>query len=230
MRKQHYLPSGTNERGVWLSNFSTKLPDHATTLGVDAATVTSVQNDAQFYLFIVTSHSAYKEKGKEWTAYKNLMSEGGPGDGAVPAAPGLGTVPTLVLPGIFDRVRALVRQIKSAGGYTEAIGQDLGVIGSDLVVDFANMKPTLTYHLDAGHPVIEWKKGLADGLKIFVNRDGSGFQYLDMDKRPNYKDTHTLPDVGTSTIWMYKAIYVTGDFEETGQFSDELAVTVAGTV
>ncbi len=112
----------------------------------------------------------------------------------------------------------LVARIKNHPGYTEAIGQDLAIIGAEQTVDPGAMKPALKLTLAAGHPNVGWKKQGMDGLEIHVDR-GAGFGFLAIDTVPDYLDTAALPAAGASAVWKYKAIYRLGD-EEVGQWSD----------
>lgn len=97
--------------------------------------------------------------------------------------------------------------IKKHPNYTDAIGQDLGIIGAEQVIDYNSLKPILILTLQAGHPNVGWLKQGMDGLEILVDRgDGKGFVFLAFDTIPDYLDTAPLPAPGTSAVWKYKAI------------------------
>lgn len=147
--------------------------------------------------------------------------------GPLPAAPTLGTAPALVAPGIFPRVSSLCARIKKHPGYTDAIGQDLDIIGAEQSFDPNTLKPAIKLELRAGRPWVLWTKGHATALEIWVDRGTGTFAQLAMDTEPDYADTAALPAPGQSALWKYKAIYRIGD-EQVGQWSDVVSQTVQG--
>jgi len=74
--------------------------------------------------------NAFDQFDMNWTAYKNLARDGGAPLGAVPAVPALPAAPPAVDAGIFVWVAQLVARIKKHPGCTDAIAQDLGIIGA----------------------------------------------------------------------------------------------------
>ncbi len=132
MANQPYFPSSEAERIVWLSNFRTKLPLHATTLGIATTEVTATIADIDFYVWLLqTWNPAVQNDALEATAYKVLI---GTGSGTVlvplPTAAVFTQPPAVRLPGVLPRLFMLVQRIKLSTGYNEAIGQDLDIIGS----------------------------------------------------------------------------------------------------
>jgi hypothetical protein len=91
--------------------------------------------------------------------------------------------------------------------------------------DFGAAKPILNIVMQAHHPNIKWTKQDFQGIKIFVDRTGSGYEFLATDTFPNYLETAPMPAVGESAVWKYRAIYIMSD-EEVGEFSDEMSVSV----
>jgi hypothetical protein len=232
--KNYYLSSGDPEKVLWLQNFAGKVPTVATKYGITGAEVTDVANGATVFAFWHNYRNQYEEYTQKLTAYRNELRDGVKAGGSasvLPTAPTVGTLPTVtVLPGIFPRVRALVRRIKGNIAYTEADGKDLGIIGEEQTTDFVAIKPAISTRFAAGgHPEIVWKKQGMDGIEIYVSRDGSPYTLLAYDMRPNHIDAAPLPTLGTSSIWKYRAIYRFHD-AQVGQWSDEVSVTVAGAV
>ncbi|MDB6025987.1 MAG: hypothetical protein JWM68_2210 [Verrucomicrobiales bacterium] len=89
------------------------------------------------------------------------------------------------------------------------------------------MKPILTVEMQAGRPVVLWKKQGMDGVEIWVDRsDGKGFVFLATDTQPDYIDTAPLP-AARSALWKYKAIYLQAG-ERVGQWSDVVSIALAG--
>ena len=210
MAKTYYLPSDDAGRLSWLNNFSAKLPSYSTALGLAAGDVSSVTADAAFFSYALNAQQQIAAYAQQWTTYKNAARDGGaPSLTTAPAAPALGVAPAVVAP-----------------GYTDSIGQALGVIGPDQTVDVTTLKPALTAALDAGQVDIGWTKQGMDGIEIQVDR-GAGFVFLAIDTIPNYTDTQPMPAAGQSALWKYKAIYIQAD-QRVGQWSDVVSIPVAG--
>ncbi len=148
--------------------------------------------------------------------------------GVLPTTPALPAAPPAVPPNIFGRNSALAARIKKHPAYTEAMGQDLGIIGAEQTIDYTSLKPVLQITLQAGHPVLGWRKQGMDSLELWVDRgDGKGSVFLAIDTVPDYTDTAALPAAGASAVWKYKGIYRESD-EQVGQWSVVISTTVAG--
>ena len=123
MAKSYYLPSDDAGRQAWLNNFAAKLPSYSAALGLAAGDVTSVANDAAFFAYCLNAQAQVAAYAQQWTTYKNLARDGNVASlGFAPVTPNPGVAPTTVAPGIISRVKAIVARIKTAPGYTDAIG------------------------------------------------------------------------------------------------------------
>jgi len=157
MAKSYFIPADEPGKRAWLTNFAAKLSTYAATVGVTSAEVTQTTNDSAFFAFVCDAHNQHTKTTRDWTAYKNAL-RGGTNLGAMPTTPALGTPPTAVPAGIFSRVSAIAARIKKHPAYTEAIGQDLGIIGAEQSVDPTTVKPILELTLQAGRPNVGWTK------------------------------------------------------------------------
>lgn len=190
MPKQFYLPVTDEGKMTWLNNLAVKLPNHAATFGISTETVTSVQNDANMFSYMINLVNSFKAGLGERVGYKDIIKNGPEGTaiGSVPVFNNTAP-PTVVPAGIFIRLRRLIRNIKSNNNYNESIGSDLGVIGAETDEITLEMKPVLKIKMVAGKPEIIWKKGNADSIDLYVDRgDGKSFVYLANDSNPNYTD------------------------------------------
>lgn len=227
MSKTYYLPSDDAGRLVWLNNFATKLSAYASTLGLTPVDLASVTNDTAFLTYCLNAQIQVAAYAQQWTTYKNAARDGTAASlGLAPVAPNFGAAPAAVAPGIIARLKALVARIKTAPGYTPAIGQALQIVGADHTVDVNTLKPALTAALDAGKVIVGWTKQGMDGIELQVDR-GSGFVFLAVDTVVPYTDTQLLPAAGQSALWKYKAIYIQAD-QRVGQWSDVVSLPVAG--
>ena len=209
-----YIPTGDADKGIWFGNFSSKLPTYASLVGITAAEVTATQKDAAMYQYILNMLEAYKQTVNNITSYKNLLKRaiGQQHLGALPVAPTLTTAPAVVAEGVFDRVSKIVKRIKASTNYTQAMGQDLGIIAPVQTFDPNTLQPELKVNLDAGRPHIKCSKGYADAIDLYVDRkDSLGFVLIGRLLKLDYIDVISLPTNTLLAEWDYKAMYVIGN-------------------
>jgi len=229
MAKLYFMPSTDEGKNGLMLNVATRLPGFQPTLtAITLADVTNQAADSLYFNYILTCVVATTTYGREWTAYKNAARNGtGPTLGPLPVAPVIAPAPPAVAPGIIQRFLALVARIKTSPGYTDAIGQALGIIGAEHTQDPTTAKPVLVLTIAAGLVIVGWDKGDMTGLELHVDRgDGKGFVFLALDTVPDYTDTFELP-AGQAGLWKYMAIYRQGD-DRVGQWSDTVSIAVAG--
>jgi len=211
-------------------NFANKIGTHATTLSVTPTEVKTVKEDAEFFGYVMEGMTAYRTTAQNFTAYKDLLRNGGIGTlGALPVAPTLPIpVPTLTEANVQLRFITLIKKCMLSPNFTDAIGKDLGILAAETVFNAQEGKPTFRAEFSSGgHPNLIWKKGKFQGVEIQKSLDGVNFTKLDKDFSPDFIDKSPLPEAGKSTIWYYRMIYILND-EIVGTFSDVVAVTVNG--
>ena len=242
MSSTPYVPASDNAKIIWLNNFSGKISGYAALFSISSEEVTSVQNDAAAFSYWVGQVEVFTTEKEERVSYKNLLRDGPIGSAGgtpptvgggspplpVPAAmaavsPPPGGIPVTVPPGIFPRIAKLVQRIKASLNYTQAIGNDLGIIGSEQIIDPATLKPTLKLIFEGGVVEVQWKKGASDSVRIESDKDGTGFRFLAVDTVPHYTDTTPITAPAT---WKYRAMYIINDLL-VGQWSDVASIAVA---
>lgn len=209
-----FIPSSDADKVVWLNNFTTKMGLYASSLGVTTAELTSLQKDNAFFQYIISVMEVYRQNVLNMAGYKNMLKKavGQQHIGAMPVLPTLPAAPPAVPEGIFDRVSKLVTRIKASLNYTDNIGSDLGVISPVETIDVATMQPDIKINLEVGKPHLKWKKGYADALDLYVDRnDGAGFVLIGRLTRNEYLDVVSLPSSKVFDEWQYKGIYVIAD-------------------
>ena len=231
MARDFYLPKRENDRAIWFANFVEKLKLYAVELGISPALIAQLEDERDVFVAALVVVENIRNSAEAFTSFKNRLNESNDPLGAQPVLPTVPPVPPTVQGNIFGRVRLLVQTIKGNPNYTESIGDDLRIIGEESPDDPNIWKPSLGVQFTSGGvPTILWKKGNSQGIKLWADRgDGTGFQFLAIDTKPNYQDNHDLPPAGQTAIWKYKAIYLLDD-TQAGQFSDVLEVTVTGGV
>ena len=112
-----------------------------------------------FYL-LDTVQSAAQSFAHAITAHVKLM-EDGPGGSLVDipafALPTDPPAPDNVLPGALKRLFAFITNLKTRDGYDDPIGQDLGIIGAQVVPD-PNAVPPASADARSGEVVLTFKK------------------------------------------------------------------------
>jgi hypothetical protein len=226
MTTTSFMPNTDSGKADLLDHLAATLPHYLELLNISAEDLAALKADADSFRYALQTLGDMQAYAQHWTAYKNLLRDGGTGITSWPVSPTLTMpIPPAVSSGIIPRLSALSAHIKTHKNYTTAIGQDLWLIGASQVIDPNTWKPILSIQSQAGHPIIAWTKGKAAALEIWVDRsDGSNFVFLTINTEPNTIDTTPLPS--TSATWKYKAIYRLHD-EQVGQWSDVISVTVS---
>jgi hypothetical protein len=126
--------------------------------------------------------------------------------------------PTVMAPaGFFGWIAALVASIKTNDAYTNEMGIDLKIIGSDIVIDWATAQPTkVKVSANAGAVHGSFLKGEATGGKIECKRgvettfstvtEVTGSKFTD--SRPNL--VPGVPETRQYRIWYLKNNVVKG--------------------
>ncbi len=203
MARQDFSPGGDGEFIPWVEAFSNQLAFHAPSVGVLPAEVATVQGMIAVTVGEIGAATMARNAAQSATAAKNASRQT--------------TEATL---------RALVRRIKAHPAYTEAVGQDLDVIGPEDTTDLATARPTLTAtSVLAGAVTIGFTKSIADGVRISSKRGAeSGFTFLATDTTSPYVDNRANQSAGPETR-EYQAQYFDQD-QPVGLLSDPLVVTV----
>jgi len=222
------VPNSETDLIPWLTNFSPKLANYATTLGLLPAEVTATQADISYIVYLLNVRIPNERQTLAATVeFKNFMKDG---DAAAPLPATLpGTVappayPAAIQPGAMVRLRKLVQNIKTRPGYTETIGQDLGIIAVD--ESTAPTVPTLSLvNASAGNVTLNWNKAGWTGVKI-QSRTGTGsWMDLGVDLYSPFVDTRPLTTPGQPEKREYRASYLDGDTVLSGT-SQVIEVTV----
>jgi hypothetical protein len=222
------MPLDDAGRVIWAGNFKTKLPLYASAVGITATEVTNTNNDYAMYKYVMDLLEVYKQITHNIVAYKDLLKHvnGQQHLGAIPTLPVLAAPPVAVSEGMFDRIRGIVKRIKGHPAYTNAMGEDLGIIAPNQTTNQESMQPLLAISLDAGRPNIKCLKGDADAIDLYVDRkDGSGFVLIGRLLKLDYIDIAPLPAAALVQEWDYKAIYVIGN-NQVGLMSTVASVVV----
>ncbi len=197
--KKGFIPRADGDKKTWATNLKTNIGGVSATVGLVAADVTSITGSCSDIVTQVDTAMQAQQAAKAATATK-----------------------TTKVAADEANIRTYVKRIKASAGYTETIGQALGIIGEDHVVNEAESKPELILHKDPHGWRIDFNlQGHFDGVNIYKKTAAAGaFSFIARDTSSPYID-NALVDNGTQ----YYAYYVMGD-NEVGLRSDVAVVSV----
>jgi hypothetical protein len=119
--------------------------------------------------------------------------------------------------------RAEIARGKTSAGWTAAIGEDLGWLGSSNPIDPSSYKPEISISIEGGRITIKFKKAGVDGVNIYHRMRGSSeWKFIAFDSRSPYVD-----DAETAGTHEYQAYGVVADVQ-IGQPSDIVSVAYGG--
>lgn len=231
MQRKPYFPRTVAARPEWFGNYAAQLPIANVTLALPAADVTAQVNEARFCEY---SCGIYLTKAREFgPAITASVEELLDGSGVAPYVLPLFTVPALpagvtaVAAGALRRIAAFVQTIKNSPNYTEAIGLQLGIVGSEDAGE--NPLPTFTLKVERGDGCecvkVIFKKYGRQGVVIWCKRGGGAWEMLAIDLVSPYMDERALLVPGQPEVREYRLQYY-DDAAPTGEFTPVQSVTV----
>ena len=143
-----------------------------TVLGLNAAEITSVQDDYHVLHFAIFCSEELRTGVSEFISYKKTILAGKNGEPTPPLPViTMSTAPTpLVNTGILDRLRKLVQRIKASPLYTESIGMDLGIIAAQPTPPAVVKPAPKVTALPENQVEITFTRGIYDGVALESKR------------------------------------------------------------
>ncbi len=203
--KKDFLPRKETAIIQWANLYKNKLPGVATQLGLTIGEVTDQQNLCQEIIDSFNAHYAAKttakskKKAKTATMKKNL-----------------------------NILRRRIANIKTRDTYSEGTGKGLGVVGVDVIVKAAEIKPELWLKVSGGFVIVDFTKKGLEGVNVFSKLPADAeFEKLALDMHPPYVDTRPLRQPGVPEEREYMVIGVMKD-KPVGQPSNIATILYAG--
>ena len=233
MKRQNYYPSRIGDQANWHDNFATKIGNHATNLTLDPAEVTARVADAKWCHYVLgTWLTAVRAFSPSTTDAVDLVLTGVPDAENNPAALPTFTAPALggvvpQPPGALLRIFNFIAQIKRKASFTDVIGSDLRVIGSEFT---EKNLPKLTARVIQGttHQVVRlnFAKYTHQGV-YFESRRGVGgtWEFLTIDTEDPYVDERPLLTASQPEVREYRARFWDKGTPN-GEWTDVATVTV----
>jgi len=195
-------------------NFAVKLAVHEpalTTIG--AADVTQANTNSTNLANAVNTVNNIREDAQEYTNVKDIVLYSPLGT-PLPVPPTATAYPAFApgsIMGLIAWYRQIANRIKADPGYTPAIGQDLGIVGTTSVP--GTTPPVLTGTALPGYNVqVDWPRQGHDGLKVRSQR-GAEATWTDLgtDMNPPFVDNRAPVTNGPPEARRYQAAYVDND-------------------
>jgi hypothetical protein len=230
MKRQRYYPTRIGDQVVWLQNFKTKLPLHATDLGLAPATVTARLLDLDNALYGLDTYRG--ALGPASTSCYQCIDDALYGSDVPGNTMWMGfTVPpgapAPVPNGCLDRVFDFIADdIKAAPAYSAMVGEDLGIEGAAEPAPSPTVAPEFDLRTTGGGKLeVVWTKEPFDGVKLEFDL-GAGGMKADIDLRPNYT-LQWLPAPGQAAVVKVRLRYIYKG-EDFGNWSDWRSFTLGG--
>lgn len=167
--QKKWLPRTLEALAPWYGNFALKFDLFAVDLGFAAADIASVNNDNLVVQWLLDAQTAFDANIDGFRDFRDETLYGEEND-PKPNEPvtTLPSPPAVMTAAIIERLVNLVGRIKLAKNYTEDIGSQLGIIGSESEsIAPENWKPTLKVRVLAGGDAsVEFVRGESNGILL----------------------------------------------------------------
>ena len=186
-----FFPKEDPELLLWAKNYKERLAINESALGLTPAEVTVHDALCDEIIDGISAVKAQKGVLKSTVEAKNLVVET---QGA--------------------ELRYLIGRIKKMAGYTEAIGKDLGVVGSTVPFDPTEFKPIISTSLDGGYVRIKFAKKGTQGINLYgKNKAGGDWKLVGRANKSPYDIQIVLENPNQPEHWQYRAYGVINDLE-----------------
>ncbi len=203
MKRTYYFPDSIPEQLKWLYNFKAKIAIEGPGLGFSPAQITALQ---AYCDLIIASILAADQGMKD---AQQLVSDRD------------NTIKTNM-----DKLRPEIQTIKDKTTYDEGIGKTLGIIGSEIKVDYDKVKTVIKLKKTQEGVDVKFTKEHCEGGRIYCQRGKeTEFTFVAQVTHPHYIDTRPNADEMPSEVRKYKIILVHKD-KEVGLDSDIAEITI----
>ena len=230
MARKYWLSSNKADLLLVVQNFDSKIDSYAVALALTPAQVTEAHDICAAIIGAINSAEQCKSTMVAMTQWRDDVLHGEPFGTPAPAAPVFPVVGAVTYDrGVITQLVNLRDQIVNSAGYTTAIGEDLGLVGPEILKPApGSITPELKAETSTGYWVnVKGSMQGMDALRVEYSRDGgesfqtvavltttpAGFQIT--------PETPNQPEKG-----VIRAIYLKRN-EEIGNFSANYPVTVS---
>jgi hypothetical protein len=205
MATHDYMPTRKDLLSAWSINYDTKILLYAAMLGITPAELVAMTDRNKDLREAIANGNASQQTAKQANAAAD----------------------TLII-GYKTDMRLIIKGFKANPNFTPAMGEDLGIIGTDTPFDPNTYKAGLSAVTYPGHVTLKFPKNGVDGVIIYSRAKGDAtFTKLSFDSSSPYVDNRPLKVPGVPETREYMAIGVIDDVE-VGQASDIVEVAFGG--
>ena len=215
-KTKSYLPVTDALRLTWFENFYLKLLlSYVLTFGLTPAQTDALLADLKALRYTNLLCESIAKAALACNGYRKSMTRGT--DKVI--TPGFPTIqvpllpPTAVQPGIFNRIRKLVKMLKANPNYNDdIIGKDLATVGETIVVDYTTLRPDLRLSLSGLAILIKYFKKGTNSINLYCKRGAeTEFTFLATISKASYNDMRANLVIGQPETRNYQAWFVMGD-------------------
>ena len=200
-----YIPTNDDELRAWIVKFMAKLGTYGAAVGITAPQQS-----------LLTSLG-----GSTTGSIDNLSAKKTDYDAAVANR-------TDLREDFLTVARPIIRAAKLSPGYTEMIGQELGIAAHNTPVDPSAIKPVLRLSVQGTCVRVRIQRKGAKSVNVYVRLLGqTEWTFLSRAVRATFDDTRPLAQPGVAEIREYMVMGVIGN-AEVGLPSDAKTVVFAG--
>jgi hypothetical protein len=213
MKRQTYYPSRLAQQVEWLENYRLKLGNYTAELPLDPAVVTSSVADARWLIYVINSwlNSVRAFAPACTEAVEDTLTGTGTDPFILPVfippvlPAGVAPVPA----GALSRIFAQVQIIKNLAGYSDAIGDDLRIVGAEDASDHPVPKLFLSLEQGDDGPFVRIRffKYTHMGVVVESRRGASAWEFLAIDTESPYDDLRSVLAPGQPEVREYRLRY-----------------------
>lgn len=201
----HFVPGSNGRLSGWAANYKEKIALYGPALGLTAEQIATQQAAAQGIIHTLNKIEQKKSELGQATVAKKLFRDNE-----------------------FKVIRGAAAGYKKVAGYTEDIGRELGVVGTEVTVATEDLKPSVRLKMEPGLVKVFFNKRKMYGVSIFSRLQGMGeWQELSSEVISPYKDKRPLAESGKPEVREYMARCYDGRID-VGQQSDVASIVFGG--
>ncbi len=231
MRKKYYMPRSAEKRLQWFKNFYTGMLSCFKQFGLTDDNMTALFNDMNAYEYTLLLQKDAETYYHTCTKFRiaALGSVQSVLVGNFPTFKMPPNVPVAVKAGIMYRVLKMVQKMKTNDACTKSLSISLGIVGGDLLANYATMKPEIALKLTGGFILLKFIKHYTDGLWIECKRgDETVFTYVtNLTSSTSFTDKRPNLIAGKAETRHYRAWFMLGD-KKIGLVSDIVTIAFSG--
>lgn len=200
-----WYPVRLADRVPWHANFALQAAASGTSHGLIAAQVTQIGVDSTLVAQLVNYAETVASFAQSVTEFKNIMLEGAIGTPApsIPTVPAALTLAVGTLPSVEARTRQYAALIRASVGYTDAIGEQYGLIA---IPGGGATTPSLVAAALSGAQVrLAISKAGYSVLAIDSRRGGGAWEQIGISMTAEYIDARALLVAGQPEVREYRA-------------------------